>query len=340
MRWQTQEQYLRMILAKQLDIPMLGKIFYAVPAGSATSLYEEWARTELDIPAELLFTGALAPAQAFAACEGYRNDVVCVFPGAYDIGAELDWSKQATHMIGMGGPNQMGDYSEPNVVVYTDTAAVAQTIDLTGNNCQFMNVSIHNWGNNSGNLAAMKVDGYGCRFKNVSFAGTATAGNDDTVAAASLYIDDGGSYPIFENCVIGQNCWDVREGANSGVLRFTGTAGTGPYNGKFKNCLFLSRSETATVAMVALPADYCIHGDWRFENCHFSNYSSNWQNNLNQVFYDNCGSSHMIMIRGCSAIGIDEWQDADAGNSHIGADMPIVGTGGGLARNPTAGTGS
>lgn len=340
MKWQTYERYLRMALAQQLEIPILGKLMFAVPDDSTTSKYQEWLRNDMDVPAELIKAGATAPKDAYNELTGYRNDVVLVAPGAYDIGAELDWTKQATHMLGMGGANQMGDYSEPNVVIYTDTAAVAQTIDLSGANCQFQNVSIHNWGNDAGNLAALKLDNYGCKFKNVGFAGTATAGNDDVVAAASLYIDGSGSYPIFENCVIGQNCWDVREGANSGVLRFTGTAGTGPYNGHFKNCRFLSRSETATVAMVALPADYCIHGDWFFEDCHFSNYSSNWQNNLNQVFYDNVASSHMIMLKRCTAIGIDEWQDADAGNSHIGADMPIVGTGGGLARNPTAGTGS
>ena len=164
------------------------------------------------------------------------------------------------------------------------------------------------------------------------------AGNDDTVAAASLYIAASGMYPLFEDCIIGQNVWDVREGALSGVLRFTGT--TGPQNGIFRRCTFLSASETATVAMVALPVNSCIDRLWLFDNCHFENFSVNAAVRLNQVFYDNCGTTHSIMLHNCSAIGFDEWQDADQGNSYIGSNMPIVGVGGGLARNPTAVTGS
>ena len=335
MRWQTQEQYLRMILAQQLGIPMLGKIFYAVPSGSSSSLYEEWARTELDIPAELLFTGALAPAQAYEAASGDRNDVVCVFPGAYDINTELAWSKANTHLIGMGGPNSFGDWSEPNVVIYSDATDCASVITVTGANCQFLNFTAQNYGNNPACLTAFTLNKYGCRFRNVSFQGVMTAGNDDVVAAASLYIAANGMYPIFEKCVIGQNVWDVREGALSGMLRFTGTT-VGPYGGEFRDCRFLSRSETATVAMVALPANKCIGGTWLFDNCSFENFSLDWAANLNQVFYDNCATTHGILLKGCSAIGIDEWQDADAGNNYIGSTMPIVGLGGGLARNPTA----
>lgn len=334
MRWQTQEQYLRMILARQLDIPMLGKIFYAVPQGSSTSLYEEWARNELDIPAELLFTGALAPAQAFEACSGYRNDVVCVFPGAYDIDTELAWSKHNTHLVGMGGPNTFGDWSEPNVVIYSDNVACASVITVTGANCQFLNFTAQNYGNNAACLTAFTLNKYGCRFKNVSFQGVMTAGNDDVVAAASLYIAADGMYPIFEKCVIGQNVWDVREGALSGMLRFTGTT-VGPYGGEFRNCRFLSRSDTATVAMVVLPANQSIGGTWLFDNCSFENFALNWVVNLNQVFYDACGTTHSIILHHCNAVGFGEWQNADAGNNYIASDMPIVGLGGGLARNPT-----
>lgn len=317
--------------------PGIGEIFYVAPSSSATSQY----RTQLQsmgVPDCRIFT---LPSLAFAEAVAYRNDVILVAPGAYAETASIAWNKANTHMIGLGGPNTMGDYSEPNVVVYTATSAVAEVINITGYNCQFHNFTIANFGNNAGNLSAVVVDAYGCYFKNVTFQGTATAGNDDVVAAASLYIADGGGYPIFEDCTIGQNCWDVREGALSGVLRFTGTSGSAqPYNGKFLRCRFLSVSETATVAMVALPANYCLSGTWMFDNCSFENYSVNWGHNLNQAFYDNCGTTHGIILHHCVAIGIDEWQDADAGNNYIGADMPIVGLGGGLARNPTAVTGS
>lgn len=316
--------------------PGIGEIFYVAPSASSTSQY----RTQLQamgVKDENIYS---LPSAAFKDMIAYRNDVMLVMPGAYAETASLAWSKANTHLIGLGGPNTFGDYSEPNVAIYTATTSVAEVINVTGQNCQFHNITVGNFGNNAANLAALKLDAYGCYFKNVAFQGATTAGTDDVVAAASLYIDDGGSYPIFERCVIGQNVWDVREGALSGVLRFTGTAGTGPFGGEFRQCRFLSRSDTATVAMVALPANYCMHGTWLFDNCTFENYADNWAVNLNQVFYDNCGTTHSVVLHHCMAVGCDEWQDADGGNNYISADMPIVGLGGGLARNPTAVTGS
>jgi len=316
--------------------PGCGQIKYVVAAKTSSNYYWDKLRTDGISDGDIFTTVATA----YAATTSGRNDVVAVTPGAYDETSSITWANSNTHLVGLGSPNVMGDYSEYNVVIYTDSTDNASTINMTGNNNQVINCTIQNAGNNAACLTAFTLNGYGNYFKNVSFQGVMTAGNDDTVAAASLYIAAGGSYPIFEDCYIGQNCWDVREGALSGVLRFTGTGAGGPYNGTFRRCRFLSRSDTATVAMVALPANYCMHGIWLFDNCTFENYANNWGTNLNQVFYDNCGTTHGIFLHHCGAIGIDEWQDADAGNNYIGADMPIVGVGGGLVANPTASTGS
>jgi hypothetical protein len=317
--------------------PGIGEIFYVAPAASSTSQY----RTQLQsmgIKDDRIY---LSPDTAYAAMVAGRNDVMLIAPGIYDLDAELAWSKANTHMIGLGGPNTLGDFYEPNVCVYTDSTSVASVVTVTGQNCQFHNVNFFQYGNNAACLTAFTLTAYGCYLKNCAFMGATTAGTDNVVAAASLYIGASAGYPIFEDCTIGQNCWYAREGALSGVLRFTNTSSaTLPYNGKFIRCRFLSISETATVAMVALPANSCIAGTWLFDNCSFENYSVNWAANLNQVFYDACGTSHGIVLHHCMALGIDEWQDADGGNNYIGSDMPIVGLGGGLARNPTAVTGS
>jgi hypothetical protein len=313
--------------------PALGKIKYVATSGG----YYEDNLLEIGIKSDSIFTSVTEAEDATTAS---RHDVVAVTPGYYDEEDAITWDKAQTHLVGLSSGNVFGDFSESNVVIYTDSTDVGSVITGSGANCQFHNVLVQNYGNNAACLTAFTLDGYGWTFKNVGFQGTMTAGNDDVVAAASLYIDDGGSYPVFEDCVIGQNAWDVREGALSGVLRYVGTGLGGPYNGTFRNCRFLSRSETATVAMVALPANYCMHGIWLFNGCSFENYSESWAANLNQVFYDNCGTTHGILLKDCVAIGIDEWQDADAGNNYIASTMPIVGLGGGLARNPTAVTGS
>ena len=335
MRWQTQEQYLRMILAQQLEIPMLGKIFYAVLNGSASSLYEEWARTELDIPAELLFTGATAPAQAFGACSGYRNDVVCVFPGAYDIDTELAWNKYNTHLIGMGGPNTHGDYSEPNVVIYSDNVATASIITATGPNCQFRNIAVVNAGNNAACLTPFTANSYGCYFKDVSFQGNLGANQLSTAAAASLYVAGGGMFNHFINCQVGNDQWGKRSGANSGQIRFTGTVQ--PNGIIFKDTRIVSWSQTASCAAVALPANGAVGRGLTFDNCLFYNLNDSAWTYMENVFYDNDMAGQTITLKDCAAFGYQEWQANGAGvDRRIFSNMGLATIGGGLPIEPTA----
>ena len=314
--------------------PGIGDIFFVA---SASSNYYYWLRDDLGLDPGHLFTDLTV---AYNTTTASRNDCILIAPGSYDIDTEIAWSKAFTHLIGFGGPNcTQGDHYEPNVCIYTDSTSVASIVTLTGAYCQFHNVQFWQYGNNAACLTAFTLDKYGAYFKNVGFKGVATAGVDDVAAAASLYITGNGFYPVFEDCVIGQNEWDEREGANSGQLRFVGAAGA-PSNGTFRRCRFLSVSNTATCAMVAVPAvDYVGRG-WLMDNCFFFN-ESGTQTNLNQVFYMNTAGSDNIpcfTLNNCAASGFDEWQDGD--NASVVATMPIVGLGGGLGREPTAATGT
>lgn len=302
--------------------PGIGEIKYVAPATSATSQY----RTQLEsmgVSSGDIFT---SPADAYDAMVGYRNDVMLVAPGAYDLEEELTWDLQNTHCIGLGGPNVGGDWSEPNVVIYSDETDCASVITVTGANSIFRDLVISNYGNNAACLTAATINIYGVTCKNVAFQGVMTAGNDDTVAAASLYIGGAGMYPIIEDCVIGQDVWDEREGANSGMLRFSSATGR-PNGGLFRRCRFLSRSLTATVALVALPAAQCIGRSWVMDQCHFSNFYDG-STNLNQVFYTVTGTQKKaIQLRNCSMSGFDSWQDGTF--ELIFGDMPIAEKSGG-----------
>lgn len=314
--------------------PGIGDIHFVAPA---TSNYYFWMRDDLRIdPAHLHTTIADGEERLVDA----RNDCLLVAPGNYDQDTEIAWDKDFTHLIGLGGPNAtQGDHYEPNVCIYTDATDVASVMTLTGAYCQFHNVQFWQYGNNAACLTAFTLDKYGATFKNVGFKGVATAGVDDVVAAASLYITGNGFYPYFEDCTIGQNEWDAREGANSGQLRFVGAAGA-PSNGTFRRCRFLSMSNTNTVAMVAVAGVDYIGRGWLMDNCFFYNESSN-QTALNRAFYMNTSGSDNIpcfTLHNCVASGITEWQTDDT--SAIVADMPIVAVGGGLAVQPTASSGT
>jgi len=314
MRWQTQERYLRNYLANLLEIPLVGQIHFAIPAGSSTSLYEEWFRTDMDVPAELISTGALAPSQAFGNCSANRNDVVLVAPGAYLHTAEIAWNKAQTHMIGMGGPNVGGDYSEPGVVIYSTTITVASILNITGANCQFHNLAANNVGANAACLSAIKLDKYGCRFKNVHMAGCMAATQAATALANSLQIEYDGHYPIFENGIIGHDVWTTRTGANQGVILFKDGQVNG---GLFKNCQILSVCETATGAFVSVVGANKLGRGWVFDNCIFNNYTTG--TTMNQAFYQSASNSiydRGVMLKDCilNTKGCDAWQDSNYGN--------------------------
>ncbi len=312
--------------------PGIGEIRYVAPATSATSQY----RTQLESmgvsSGDIFTTLALAEATVIA----NRNDIVLIMPGSYTTTAELAWDKDHTHILGLGGPNNEGDHSLSGVTIYTSTTQVVETIDITADRCIFQNLLIGNGGNHATNVGAVNVDGWGNYFKNIKFIGIIADNQVTAVGAGSLLIDRLGHFPIFEDCVIGQNGWNNRTQANQGHLRFVGTTAPAPQNGMFRRCKFLSRSDTATVAMVAIPANTSLDRLWTFDRCVFSNFGLNNANNLNQAFYDASSDAWNIVLMDCAATGIDEWQDADRGANWIGSTMPIPGLGGGLVRNPTA----
>ncbi|MDP2646637.1 MAG: hypothetical protein Q8P24_16985 [Desulfobacterales bacterium] len=312
--------------------PGIGQIKYVAPAASATSQYRTQLE-EMGVSSGDIFT-TLAAAEA--PLTAYRNDIVLVAPGAYLETAELAWDKANTHILGLGGPNHCGDWSEPNVCIYTTGEAVATVINNTAPNSIMQNLTIENYGANAACLSALICDNYGQTYRNVGLHGVMTTQQNSEADAASLYIDGAGMYPIFEDCQIGQDVWGTRDAANSAHLRYNDTGR--PNGSTFRRCKFLSRSITATCALVSIPAATGIGRSHYFDNCHFSNFYDG-TTLLNQVFYTVTGTQQFtVQLHNCSSAGFAEWQTGDF--SIVVSDMPITGLGGGQMRQPTEAVGS
>jgi hypothetical protein len=313
--------------------PGLGDVFFVASANSA---YETWYK-KIGVDNDHLYSNV---ANAYAAATANRNDTILTSPEAHALTSQLTWAKGHTHMIGLGGPNHGGDYSEPNSVIYTSTANVANTIDLTGEYCQFRNLIIENSGNNANNVAAVRINKYGAYFKKVAFHGTMVANQCANVNCCSLAIGAAGMYPHLEDCIIGQDVWGERATANSGVLRFNGTGGR-PNGGVFKDCQILSVGTTAACAMVAIPASTSSGRGWLFANCAFQHFDSGAANEtLAQAFFAEASGiqKHSVLLHQCSAFGIDEWQTGDI--EVVLATMPATDNGGALGLQPTAAVGA
>lgn len=311
------------IMAQTSLGPCIGTLYYVAPGDSTTSYY----RQALEAMGVTDFYSNVT--NAYADTTANRNDIILVAPGAYDEGSSINWTKDNTHLIGLGGPNTASDYSEKNVVIYTDTSAIDYTIDLTGDHCQFINVGINNAGNSATNYAALHVNGYGNYFENVTLIGNLGSSQLSAEACASLYVGANAHNCRWINCNIGEDCWGNRSAANSGQLRFS--SASQPNGGIFKNCYFRSCGVTATVAMVAIPSNGAVGRGWMFDNCsfHHTNTTSG-ATNCNQVFYSNdvTGTSGYLLLKDCTARGYDCWQDDD--NGKILINMPQWYSGGGL----------
>jgi len=304
--------------------PGIGEIQYVAPAAASTSQF----RTQLESMG--VDNIHLLPSAAEAKMVAYRNDVMLIAPGAYAETAEIAWDKAWSHIIGLGGPNQLGDYSEPNVAIYTATANVANTINITGQNCIFVNANFSNNYADADNLSAIKLDKYGCYFKNVRAMGCMAATQAATALACSLWIRGGGMYPIFDDCTIGHDVWTTRSGANQGVILFN-ESNTQANGGLFRNCDILSVCETATGCFVAVVGNNVLGRGWKFQNCTFNNYTTGTR--MNQAFYQSASNSindRAIMLKDCilNTKGCDAWQDSDYGN--IYGNQPASASAGGL----------
>ena len=219
--------------------PGIGQIKYVAAATSATSQF----RSQLEangVSSGDIFTSLSA---AEAATVAYRNDVVLVAPGAHVETVELDWDKAWTHILGLSGPNNWGDYYEPNATIYSVTTDVVNVLHVTGACAQIQNLGINNAGANAACETPLLVDIYGCYFKNVGLMGNMTTEQCADIDCCSLRLYTNAHTAIFENCSIGQDVWGIRTMANSGQVIVDGSQMNDVL---FRNSIFRSICDTAT----------------------------------------------------------------------------------------------
>lgn len=320
-----------------LQIAFLGEIQFVCGAlsGAPTGrgYHEEllkWGVPEAHIHTKL----STAEAAMFAD----RNDVACVMPGLYTETESIGWDKAHTHIVGMGGPNTRGHYRTSsasdmgNTIIHTVTANVAEVINVTGENCQFHNIHIHNEGSHANNVAALNINGYGFYGKNLTIRGATGQLAIVDADAGSLYVNGDADYATFENCTIGHNTYSygTRDTEGSGHLVFPSTGGV--QNVYFRDCYFQLRSETSTVGLVRFAAKACVGRDLIFERCLFTNFYSNYAAELATVFVYEAGQAvHTtnIVLVDCTAMGFNKWQNINQ-TDQISGNMPDADDGGGL----------
>ena len=326
--------------------PGIGKIKYVAPAAAATAQYRTILE-EQGVDSGDIYTSL---ASAYAAIVTRRNDIIIAAPALYTLTAEVAWAIDNAHLLGIGTGLPHADWTlTPNIpIFYTATTDQANIVNLTGEANSFRNVIFENYGNNAACLNAVTVNGYLNSFIGCGIHGIMTTNQVSTAAACSLNIAAGGHYPLFRECEIGTREWGTRTSTTQGHLRFTGASGGGPGHGRFDNCIFSSRAETAGVPMVYMVGLRAATSLWRFTDCLFYNFWNNWEGMCDSVFQNPTSGQNTcsIVLENCTAVGFTEWQQREfkgvtyTNEGWIMTNMPITGTAGGLTKLPTGTVGN
>ena len=286
--------------------PGIGDVFYLCVSGGA---YHAWLTDDLKADGDHIFHTLAA---AYAATTNARNDVILAYPGTYTVTAELDWANRYTHLVGVGGPNIRG-YDTYGTQFYTTTATVARLIDLTGERCQFHNVTFANNGANNACLTSFAVRGYGATLKNSQFIGMMNNTQGACTLASSLEIAGGGSYLEAENCIIGTTEWGLQASDTNAPLYFS-AAEELPADMKFTNCKVQSYIAATTRALIYAASQNAINRDVVFDRCEFYAFSINHAVKCAQVIVTpGSPSTHDVLFKDCAAINCTAYRTASNG---------------------------
>jgi len=313
--------------------PGVGELHWVAPASSSTSQF----RTQLQRwGVEQNYKIHTDPVEAEKAMVANRNDVMLIMPGNYTVtdtaAAPMTWSKDYTHMIGLGPP-QKHEYAGRGVVIRTiNTTGVFAMIN-TGDLCQFHNIAFQQWGQATAALTAFREEGHMNSFNGCHFFGQIRSNTIALTTSSSFEVNAAvtraGNADIFTDCVIGGSGGAKRTGANGTLLFATGgTIGAG-CDMQFRNTQFMSWAEDTDPCAILVAGNYAADRLLLFEGCTFYNFRENHNTTMPAyVVRDACNTTHDIVFKNSAHHGFTAWTN---NQTHCFVTMPAVDESGGEA---------
>jgi hypothetical protein len=243
--------------------------------------------------------------------------------------AQLVMDVFALTVVGMGAPVPSAQRAR---IANASGTALANLVDVQGDNNKFYNLHCFQGDSTATSIGCWKVSGNRNYFNNCHFAGGGSATPAATAGMYSLWVT--GSENCFDYCVIGLDTV-TRANANSELLFGAGTGGQAARN-RFRNCLFVSQSDTVGHGWVKIPAS-SIDRYTIFENCIFLNYSVNHATTLTSGFLNTAtGNDANVILKDCGQAGAAKWDSAATGLLWVmGAMTEVTAANAGLAVNPS-----
>jgi hypothetical protein len=286
--------------------PGIGKVVYAVPDSSSSDQYRAWLRYLGVLESEMFTTTE----KAYTSTVTNRNDVVLKTPGLETVTASLAWSKNRTHLVGLGGQQHKG--YESGTGLTTTTANVGSVINNTGVNNQFVNITLMNNCADADNVTAFLNAGYGTRLIGSQFIGCAAATQASTALNSSLRFNANGYYFYAEKCNFGSTDIGTLGADTACVIHFAADAMVS--DGKFVECNIGAQIDATTRPLIYVSTNG-IDRDWIFDRCEFYAYSANHGYKMAQVVTNQAAvpSTYDMVFKDCCAINITAYRTASNG---------------------------
>lgn len=249
----------------------------------------------------------------------------------------LNWTKNATHLIGITAPAMIAQRARiaPPSGTYTQaTFNSGNFVVVTASGCLFQNFSLFNGFSTGGtNQICWTDNGSRNAYYNVDFGGMGDAASAADTGSRSLKIGSGGSGEnLFVECVIGLDT--VSRGAANASLEFAG----GTPRNIFKRCVFPLDASAATPLSILGTGAACMDRFQLFEECSFINAMSSGATAQTVIAsLTNAAPGGLMLMKSCTFVGNSStnWGDTNAlANMYVDGGSPTAATNGN-AVNPS-----
>lgn len=321
-------------------IPLTGNWYFVDPANGS-----DGAEGTADAPLATLY-------RAHDLCTSGNNDVVVLVGDGTSTGSArlstalaqsitpsatagtLNWTKSATHLIGVCAPTMVAQRARIAPPTGTYTAATfgsGNFVVVTGTGCIFSNLSLFNGFSTGGTNQICWTDSGGRNYyNNVNFGGMGDAASANSTGSRSLKISGTTGENSFMGCVIGLDTV-TRTAANASLELAGGT----PRN-TFIDCVFPFQGNTAGILGIVVSAAAVIDRWQRFQNCLFVNNVGSTSTTMSGLATMAASAGGLLAMTNCSMVGITEFgTDATTrGQIYIDGGTVTAATSG-ISVNPT-----
>lgn len=258
---------------------------------------------------------------AYAKTTTGKNDVICVLAAAAGTAelAAITWSKNLTHLIGLGAPTGIALRTR----ILCSATDLSPFFTLSGYGCIFSNVMFWQGQDDVHSLINVSVTGNRNYFNRVHFAG---GGHATQAIDGGASVNLAGSENMFTRCTFGVDT--VAAGTGMANLLFD----TGAARNTFEDCVFQLYAGHAGAKHVEV-VDNAGLDRWNiFKRCLFINSCRTYT--LTEVFTvpaSMTSVTNYIILNDCFCLGAADWEGSDRGVLYLTGGTRTGGGNSGLA---------